>query len=208
MSNPFTPANPVRLSWDAGGVTYVLPFDACVLETHTGSASITSHPVEGGSVTDHITVDPDRLTLSGVYSNTPISKLSDMFGIRSPMQIGTSTVVGANPLQPRRAETLYEELDKLRTGRILVDVFTNVREYTDMAIASMTVPRDAARGGGVFVDVELVKVNLATLQTVALPSNLSTTNGGKKPTKPGNASETSAAEGLESAWAGLTGSQR
>jgi len=62
-----------QITWKGDtGQTYTLTLDASVREVHTGSSTVTDHPVERGSnVADHIRPDPDQLTIEGVISNTP-----------------------------------------------------------------------------------------------------------------------------------------
>jgi len=71
MSSP----QPVALSYtfsDGSGGQVIL--DASVSENHVASAQVTQHQVETGpDVTDHIRPMPQKLTIEGVISNTPIS---------------------------------------------------------------------------------------------------------------------------------------
>lgn len=56
----------------ATGQMYSLTLDATINETHTGTSTVTDHPVEKGSnVADHIRPDPDQLTMEAEISNTP-----------------------------------------------------------------------------------------------------------------------------------------
>jgi hypothetical protein len=196
--NPFATSLPVRFVYEIENQLFVLPFDACTLESHDFANRITSQPVESGAtVTDHVIIEPDRLRLSGVYSNTPLPKLADVFAAQSPISIGgTATVLGQNPLQPRRAETLFEELHRLREEKTLVTVFTNLREYENMVIVNLSVPRDAARGGSVFAEVELQEIAFVASETVdevtiGGPAQ-GTKNKGKKAAKDANDAESEA----------------
>lgn len=62
-----------QITWKGDtGQTYTLTLDASVHEMHTGTSTVTDHPVERGSnVADHIRPDPDEVTIEGVISNTP-----------------------------------------------------------------------------------------------------------------------------------------
>ncbi len=54
------------------GQVYSLTLDASVLEVHTGSNTVTDHPVElGSNIADHSRPDPDQLQLDARISNAP-----------------------------------------------------------------------------------------------------------------------------------------
>lgn len=73
-------AQHVTISWQGeSGQTFSITLDASLHEQHTGTATITDHPVETGSnVTDHIRPDPDMLTIEGIVSNTPLFLPGDL----------------------------------------------------------------------------------------------------------------------------------
>src|SRR6185436_16259045 len=48
-------------------------FDIVESETHTSKSTVTDHPVElGSNVSDHIRNDPDRISIKGTVTNTPL----------------------------------------------------------------------------------------------------------------------------------------
>jgi len=155
-----------------------IEFDAGVLEVHTKSAEVTSHPVEDGStVSDHVSLQPDRLTINGVFSNDPLLN-----------QLVTKLLSsGLASIGPRRAENAYNQLVEVFLKRRPVTVSTSFEEYEDMVITGVNHSRDASTGGAIHVTVELQRVKRVSTQKVAAPTTtpaaVSKVSKGKKPTK-------------------------
>ncbi len=198
------PADPVRLFWEEGSASYVLPFDSCTLETHRFQNNVTSHPVENGAeITDHTIVQPDEISLTGVFSDTPLLSLQNAFSGSSALS--TTQVIGDNPFQSDRGREFYSVLKKLRDEATIVQVLTTLQIYDSMLITSLTVPRDAARGGGVFVEMSLKRVTLVNSETgLGSGSGIGSANGATGATKVGgkqsplsaNASQSELASGV------------
>lgn len=130
---------------------YVIP-DATTSENHRVSNQVTSHPVElGVEVADHIIAQPDEISIEGVLSNTPVEYMA---ALRNP---------------PDRAEQIYEKLLDLREKGYLAYILTSLRQYENMALVSFTVPRDAERGGSIFVQLTFRQVKVAESAVVDAP---------------------------------------
>ena len=162
-----------------------LDLDVTQDEAHEWSNDVTQFPVELGSqITDHIQPLPDKLTISGVITNSAI---------------------GENALEELnggddRVQTAFDLLLKLKEDRILLTVYTKHKVYTDMALKSVNLPRDSAIGDSIKFKMEFVNVRLVETQTVEVPDGISKkrdkkagsdvkkkteppTNGGKKDTR-------------------------
>ncbi len=63
--------------FEAFGVTSIVQFDATLVENHSSSAKATEHPVEeGAALTDHVRPDLDRVSVTGIITNTPTNDTS------------------------------------------------------------------------------------------------------------------------------------
>jgi hypothetical protein len=71
-----------QILWQGeNGQYYTLTLDASVRETHTGSNTVTDHPVElGSNIADHSRPDPDQLSMEARISNTPHFLPADHMG--------------------------------------------------------------------------------------------------------------------------------
>jgi hypothetical protein len=139
------------LSDDGGGVA----LDATITEQHSGSQTITEHPVEtGAKVTDHSQKDPDKLTLVGVVSDFPI--LRDINAGPEP------SIIGGDP--DRRAQQAYLELTRFKNEARLLQVVTELREYTDLMIETLSVPKDKGRRHVVEVTIGLKEFRKASIE--------------------------------------------
>lgn len=152
----------------------VLIFDAIRTEDHTMSATVTEHPVENGSIiSDHVIQQPDKLTITGLVSNTPIDLIgsyavtgkddvlltAETIGAVKPEEatgapksgnIFTSKL-GANYLINKgssnaRSNAAYIIMKNFLKNAIPVVVRTGLDVYTDMIITDMRTNRDARNG--------------------------------------------------------------
>lgn len=156
--------------------------DASVNEQHTKTNQITEHPVEvGANIADHIRREPERITIRGIVSNHPLVLLASL---RAPSPIANDLTFTSE-----RAELAYAQLSLTMDAGELVDVVTTFKEYTNMAIQSLVVERDARRGNIAEMVIELKEVILATTQEVVVEAQQAdpTTdvrNDGVRPTTP------------------------
>ncbi len=151
--------------------TQYLEIDATVSETHTGSAQLTDHPVESSTdITDHIRRLPEELQITGIVSDTPIIALASLRA--------TPSVPGTNPAA--RAEAAYQFLKDIKDQGRLVDVATKLRDYTSMAITSLSVTRDKDTANVLSFSLSLREIQIATTEVVTPPVPLDTEKKKKK----------------------------
>src|SRR5271169_3229899 len=112
-------------------------FDTMVTEEHHYSSRVTHYPVEYGTiVSDHIIREPDRVTLSGLITDTPLSLLAPF----------------------NRSVTAFNQLVRLQALRIVFDVVTGIKVYKNMAITLLDVPRNMKTGQTLTFNIELQKI--------------------------------------------------
>jgi hypothetical protein len=133
-------------------------FDVTQDEAHEWTNDVTQFPVEIGSpITDHIQPLPDKVTLSGMITNSAIGENA------------LAEINGGDD----RVQNAFELLLKLKEDRILLTVYTKHKIYTDMALKSVNLPRDASIGDSIKFKMEFVNVRLVDTQTVDVPDGIS-----------------------------------
>jgi hypothetical protein len=189
------------LLWeDDSGATEFVIFDACTAQTHEGTVEITEHPVEEGSdVADHARPAPERLSLEGFVSNTPMWSNPGVheFGsfrkvdLEIPDQpdlnlsVGTAIVSAVGSLfgsgAPdsiqalafdefrNRAREVYEKLEDARVKTRRIRVETSLREYEDMTIERLAEPRTPDDGSGILFQLDLKRIRVVRSETVSAP---------------------------------------
>ena len=109
--------------------TTALQIDAMVEETHSSSVALTDYPIEdGSSISDHITMKPDQVSIQGVVSNSPIYLFNADFFVLN------------------RVFTAYEVLYIFQKSRYLLSIVTGLRVYNNMIIESLKISRNAQNG--------------------------------------------------------------
>lgn len=140
----------VLLTWTKGSAEVTAAFDAIVTETHSRSAQVTAHPVEqGADVADHVYVDPLRLTLEALVTNTPLRTPTTQ-NRNSSGEVRALDDVQANTLQfdasMDRPKDVYEDLRDAFANKSAITVDTALERYQDMVIIGLSVPREAGSG--------------------------------------------------------------
>jgi hypothetical protein len=165
-----------------------IELDASLSESHQFGSEVTQFPVEDGSViTDHIQNKPDQVSINGFVTNTPVRSFAEV--VSAVDLVRPSGVSG-------RTELAFEGLERLHRERALVTIVTNLKTYDDMALTSLTIPRNAAIGDTLEFSADFVKVVKVTSAVVAV-ENLLPVNGADKQgssTKSGGKQNTSAAD--------------
>ena len=151
-----------------GGVSIIqgdlVDIDVFISEQHDSSAAVTKDPIEdGSSVSSHVVVNPDRLTLTGIISNTPID----------------SETARRAPPETRRAENSYLLMDDaLHVGAVFT-IVTSLKQYDSLVMVSLSAPRDVGRANVVEFSATFEQVSIVGALEVA--AELTFTTKGDKP---------------------------
>lgn len=158
--------------------------DCTVSATHTSDVTVTQHPVEQGfAVTDHVRKQPQKLTLTGIVSNTPLGK-----EVKRSFNAGEGIVletIGESGLanESGYAEAAFQFLEDLRSRVISIE--TSLRVYDNMTLTNLTVPKDKSTGEALkftaqFVEIRVVQNKLTTSVVTKDPKGKGKATGGKK----------------------------
>jgi len=165
---PFFGKTKVKIAKDKNNF---VELDVSIQEGHTFAATATEHPVEAGAnVSDHVRPNADKLKISGLVSNTPL----------------TDNQISRNPIRAEQAFGILR--DWLKRGEQLT-VSTTLDTYETMVLTELSVTRDKEKTNAAFMDMSFTKIVLAESQfaTVAPISETKATqkkqNVGKQPTK-------------------------
>lgn len=147
-----------------------LALDASLEETHELSARVTSNPVESGaSVTDHVSIEPKRLTIQGFITDSPVQLFS---GIPELLDQSSGSL---------RTSTALNQLQLLFTERQPFSVVTGLQSYENMILQRLTIPRNRETGQALRFTAELIEVRFAEFKTKDLSKEkLSTKLGADK----------------------------
>jgi hypothetical protein len=131
----------------------LIEFDATLDESWSDTAEWTDFPVETGlPASDHAIINPVKLTLRGVVTDTPLQ-------------------AGAIAL-PDRGRRAYERLLTLMKARSLVTVVTSLRVIQNMGIESVDLARDSKTGQAVYPVVSLKEVRIVKSVSVPIPPEI------------------------------------
>lgn len=147
----------------------LVQFDASLTETHNKEVEVTDHPVEeGADITDHIRPVPESVDINGMVTNTPLVILASL-------RADSPLVGDATPIEDR-AGLAYAELQRIMDDGELVTVVTSLREYENMVLTSMSVPRDVGNGNVLNANLSLREIIIAETERVAAPEPEATAN--------------------------------
>lgn len=148
--------------------------DCATVEEHTFDSEITKYPVEQGvSVADHVRRLPTRVTIEGIVSDSPIGRMVAQRDSES-FVIETADGIEIEQRSLKPSEFALAKLLAIHEAGEPVTVGTSLRVFPNMALESLTIPRDAETGFALrfratFEQVRLVTNERTTIRT-ARPS--------------------------------------
>lgn len=158
-----------------GGNTFLTQFgnsfgnielDALMQETHEWKADATMYPVESGQpITDYIIEQPDKLTIKGFVSDSGITLSSSIMALFK---------------SEAKTQQTFDLLYQLIKQREVMTVYTKHKIYTDMALVSLDIPRDAKTGEAIEFNAGFVHIRKVETQTVDVPKGISKKKSGSK----------------------------
>ena len=147
------------------GRDLLMQLDACISEDHGSDVSISEHPIEdGGNVADHATIQPISLTLQVIKTNHPMSfsksmrnagigLLTSLPGVKgnamgsaiaAGMAAGAISLLDQNDDEMKPDVLAFQVLQNVQFERKVCKIICELREYTNMLLTSIKVPRDSA----------------------------------------------------------------
>ena len=142
-----------------------------IRETHKDQLQITDHPIQLGSpVTDHAFKLPAELTIECAWSDSPPAKnlLDAAKNIAGSLKSAASVLTGEASSQ---SKAMYGLLRGLQDNRVLLDVTTGKRVYTNMLIKSLTVTTESETENILMVTAELREVFIVQAKTASIPTS-------------------------------------
>lgn len=162
----------------------VLQLDASVSETHNRKSKISANEIEDGSqINDHITLDPESLTIEGLISEAPLSLAQALANVATTAAGGAIGGAGgalatagiaslsSNLLRTSQnpsVDALFK-LEELWTKRVPFTVVTGLKTYKNMVIESITIPRSKDIGKSLRFTVNLMQLKIVRSKTVIIP---------------------------------------
>jgi len=132
--------------------------DCAISEEHQYSNEITQFPVERGvAISDHIINNPIKLNMEGFITNSPIVELVNA------KQVGNGRTDVNN-----RTELAFDFLVGLWSRREPITVVTPIRQYENMALVSLKIPRSADIGESFRFKADFQEVRLVSTQDISI----------------------------------------
>ena len=131
----------------------VTAFTDCTMSLdHKFSNDVTEHPVElNGSFTDHVQVKNNRFSLSGMYSNTPLTQYSN------------DAIVNED-----RVQKAYKFLVDLRDSRKLFTLVSKYDVYNNCVVENLSIPVAPDNGTALIFTMDVVQVRIATTDNIRI----------------------------------------
>lgn len=120
--------------------------DVALTETHEFEADVTEYPVESGSsISDNIRSKPIMVTMEGLVSNSPLE------------EIAKYRIAPAEPVADA-----YAMLLDVRDKREPVTIRTSLGTFENMALQSLSIPRDGSRGDALRFTAKFQQIQTVT----------------------------------------------
>lgn len=158
----------------------VIQLDVSEKEDHKRDSPPTENPIETGQdVSDHIILKPFSLEITGIISDTPIGDISGLLtevatsaisrlippaGLAAASAAYSRFSAVSNSSKPSVAA--YNQLLNLQANGEVFDVLTSLKRYSNMMIASISAPREAAWANALLFTVSLRQILIVSPQSV------------------------------------------
>jgi hypothetical protein len=144
------------------------------LETkHASKSTPTDHPVEtGATITDHIRVELQSVTLRAFVTDSLLEAMPDLMGEAQSanLTVGSAAApfaVSGFTRRPERVDAVFVELRELQAARRLVTIVTGRQRYESMVLADVQFPE--SNRDGVEITIEAREVRVVTTRTAQAP---------------------------------------
>lgn len=140
--------------------------DVAVTEDYSFESEVTQFPIEtGAAVSDFIRNKPDRFSIQGFVTNSPVQILGGSIGDLVRGTVNNSV------------ELTFEQLERLHRNREPVVIVAGLKTYENMAIERLTIPRSRETGDAISFTIEAVQISKADSILVELPNLSQKTTG-------------------------------
>jgi hypothetical protein len=170
----------------------LMELDVSSNEEHEATATLTMNEIEDGSnINDHIVLNPEKLTIKGVVSETPLglaalagSAITAVAGAVGAAQTGmggalataaigsigglVASAMGPDGPASRKPSDVFEYLNELRNKRVPFEIVTALKLYTDMVLTALSVPRSISTVKTLEFSATFEKCRIVKAETVSL----------------------------------------
>jgi len=202
------PLNPATFGEDRK-VRQLLIIDAATEISHQYEQTPTTNPVEDGSIiTDHVEIQPEKLTIQGTISEAPIGIEQALLnniggviattagiggGLKGGIFAGAVATLGGKLLNNpgTRVQDAFNTIIELRDKSIPIDIITGLKGYNNMILTNFNPIETAENGDSLVFTASFQRITLVSSDTIALPvtkvaSAVKKTNKGKQNSKEGD----------------------
>lgn len=176
----------------------VMTLDISIKENHVKSALVTENEIEDGSVvSDHVRINPDRLSIDGEISEFPIG-LGGVAGISATAL--QSKILGSEGLVKgvrKKPEDAWKYLKEIFDNGEPVQIITGLQAYEDMVIEELSVPRNSKDGKSLIFSAKFKKINYAVTELTSSFKLDSAANASEKNKKGKQSSKEAEAKAAE-----------
>lgn len=157
------------LEW-TDGFDYALELDAAETYGHEHTAETTDRVIDAGAtVTDHVRLNPDTMTLEGVVTNSPLRAMAptrdrvvSTQSIKLPDGTGVSVAQwDATFDRVRQTDELFQQLME---SRALLKITTALRVMENLILTRYAPKKDGSTGNSLAVVLEVKHLRFATTQ--------------------------------------------
>lgn len=164
----------------------LIGFDVIEAENHAGASVPTDNPIESGAlVTDHVIHEPASFDFRGSTTLSPWQTTFYGDGTEGPVTISTIT---QDPVTRQAQQTpirisafrdsregdrireMLERLETLRAKSVLLSVITSVRDYEDMIVIRVELPRGPLSKGIGRFSVYLRQIQIVSTEETIAPA--------------------------------------
>lgn len=150
----------------------IFAIDCTKKEKHDRKSEPTKFPVEDGTnISDHIILEPFKLEIEGIISDTPISIVRGLITAGASAignVVGVAGVALFNSLSSsgKPSVAAYLQLLEIQKNRKAISVLTSLKKYKNMYVSNVSAPRDNETGDALNFTVSFEEIIIVRPKTI------------------------------------------
>jgi len=172
-----------------GDGTPLIAIDCVSEEEHSMASEVTEHEIEDGSyISDFILNKNKTLTITGLISDDPITIFQTGLLSRTVTPLLPNALKSKLPYslsdKKQPSKEIFDKLEEIHNEKIIVNVITKLKQYKNMVMIRLDIPRDRTTVRLLRFTAKFVQVRFVMSEMVYAPSSMQrTTNLNTDPAK-------------------------
>jgi len=153
----------------------LIAIDCVPEENHSMPSEVTEYPVEDGAYISDFVINKNKtVTITGLVSDDPIAIVQTGLFSRTLTPLLPNVLKSKLPYSPsgknKPSKEVFDKFEEIRDNKIMVNLITGLKQYKNMIIVQLDIPRDRTTVRSLKFTVKFAQVRFVISETVYAPA--------------------------------------